>query len=128
MKQKQLIAFAVFVLLAVALGYVLVQYIKYMPREVEVEGTVTWVDAENREASLEFVNPLNGELMEKKADVPEECELKLNGQPAELSDFRAGDQAEIKVLFLRKEKKIIPLSVGVKRETEATMPTTQPTS
>jgi hypothetical protein len=107
---------------AIMIIYGIVQYM-FRPRIVEVTGTITHVVPEERKASFEF--EWRGDMMEKTAEVPEDCELLLNGEPVEMKAFRAGDQAEVKIKFWPRTRKFKALSVNVTRKEEK-VPATQP--
>jgi hypothetical protein len=94
------------------------QYVQTRVMVLEVNGTITHLDAQTRKASLEFVSPRNGKLTEMSCEVPPECTLQLNGAPAALEEFKAGDRADVTVRWDRKKKLAVPLSVNVERAAE----------
>lgn len=84
-----------------------------------VEGTITWLDPENRKASLHYTSPRKGKTREKMVRVPKECEILLDGKPAEFGDIRAGDRVTVKVSWNRATREIIPTWVSVDRRVSA---------
>lgn len=122
MKNRKLIL-AVAVVVVLAGGWAGYQWLKYRPRQRDVEGTVTWVDADQRKASIEFIADWDNERKEKTATVPEDCEILLNGEPADLAQIRAGDQASVKAIYYRKTKELELLEVKVTRPESPTSPT-----
>lgn len=112
------------VVVAVAVGYFI---FVNMPRVFDVEGTITWIDPEKNEASIEFLASWSGKIHEITGRVPTDCEILLNGEPATLADLEAGDSAKVKAEYVRKTKTIRPLRVQVTRPAGST-PTPAPDS
>jgi len=86
-------------------------------RLLTLQGTITRLDSETRRVSIEFAHPRNGKHVEFAREVPPDCEIQINGQPAQLSDLRAGDTARVKAIWNKHTKQGKPLSVEVSRAT-----------
>lgn len=61
-----------------------------------MEGTVTFVDAANRRAGLEYEDPKSVAAIEFSGEVPPDSTTTINGQPATLADVRVGDHGRVK--------------------------------
>lgn len=81
----------------------------------EVDGKITQIDAAKRTASLEFKSPRDGTQREVNCEVPEDCELMIDGEPASVGEFRVGDKARVKARWDKKNKQVVPMSVRVDR-------------
>lgn len=58
--------------------------------------TITKMDAERRTGEVEFVHPKTGQTMRvTAANIPPECEVRINGVPATLADVRVGDTVAV---------------------------------
>jgi hypothetical protein len=62
----------------------------------EVEAVITFVDVENREAAIETTHPKSGAAIELSGEVPPQCAITINGQPAKLADLEIGDQVVVR--------------------------------
>jgi hypothetical protein len=113
-KQKKMIIGGV-VLGVVVIALAVVPRIIMAVKVFTVPGTVTHIDVEGRKAGLEFISPIDGKRAEKLAEIPPDCEITLNGAPAEMEDIRPGDSAKVTARYNRKKKLIVPLSVEVTR-------------
>jgi hypothetical protein len=105
--------------LAIAAGVIVVaivvfiQMIPHITWTVPIEGTITWLDPEERRASMEFIVPWKGEFVEITADVPEDCPITMDGEPVEMNEIRPGDVATITAKYNKKQKILRPVSVEV---------------
>jgi hypothetical protein len=127
---KTIVGIAVVV---VVLGVSAVQIIQTKLAVIEVDGTITHIDLPSRSATLEFINPRNGKLVEIAGPVPPECTIELNGKPADVDEIVVGDQARVRVRWNKKTKRAIPVAVWVTRAgpppggaVTTSRPTTQP--
>lgn len=66
------------------------------PRDRTVHGTVLALDPATRTATLRFVQRRTGKVYEWTRKVPTECQITLNGQPAQLADLRPGDEVDVR--------------------------------
>ena len=92
-----------------------------------MSGTVTSIDLQTRNASIEITHPETGRTLLIEGYVPPECDIRINGMPVELSALRVGDQAEVEGTLQRGE----PISVNwvrVQRLAPATEPATSPSA
>jgi len=117
--QKRAITIVVVLGLIIGLSFT-IQSLMPQTEVFEVEGTITSLNTETRSATFEYISPLKGKRREMSSIVPEDCTLKLNGAPAQLADFQAGDTAKVTVRINRKTKDIVPLSIDGKRSAEGT--------
>jgi hypothetical protein len=85
----------------VAGGVVLLRIRSASPKVREVEATITFVDPSARRASIETTHPKSGAAVEVNGEVPPECTITINGQPADLADLRVGDSAVVRGRVLR---------------------------
>jgi hypothetical protein len=76
-----------------------------------LDGKITWVDYDTREASLEFKHPRTGTLREMTKEIPEDCEILIDGQAASFADLRVGDEVLVQGKWNRRTKEIHILSV-----------------
>lgn len=106
-KRAKIIAISVGLVVVVALFSVkpIIKALRYAV-PVTVDGVITHVDVEKRKASAEFEGPWDGELKNRTANVPPDCEITLNGKAVPLEAIRAGDQAQIRGKMIRDTKEI----------------------
>lgn len=71
------------------------------PKVREVEATITFVDPVARRASIETTHPKSGAAVEVNGEVPSECMITVNGEPADLADLQVGDVAIVRGRILR---------------------------
>jgi hypothetical protein len=74
-----------------------VTFMRLMPGEQvrTINATIVSIDAVNRTASIAFVHPKTGQTLELKGSVPPECDIQINGKPAQMSDLKSGERAEV---------------------------------
>jgi hypothetical protein len=72
----------------------------------EGQGTITSIDAAARTATVEAIDPANGNRRDYVGSVPAECPITINGKPAKLEDLRVGDLARVRVRSDRKTQKV----------------------
>jgi len=94
-----------------------------------IRGTITRIDVENRTATITYLHPRTGQNREIPGIVPEHCEISIDGESAELSELRVGEQAEVEGT-LRPNMPITANWVRVTRAPTATSrgATSQPTT
>ncbi len=82
------------IVVVVSLG---VAYLRLMPRELvrTITGTILSIDATGRTASIAFVHPKTGQTHELTGRVPPECDIQINGQPAQMTDLKIGERIEV---------------------------------
>ncbi len=119
---KVLIVIAIAVLIGVVVG-VARQFVGGK-RVYTVEGVITYLEPETRMAGFEFKHPRDGSLREKTAKVPADCEILLNGKPAEMKDLKVGDRGKVVGSWTKRTKELIPLSVRINREGASPQPST----
>lgn len=85
-------AFVVIAAVVVICGY---GYRMMRPIEREVSGRIVAIDAASRRAELEFAHPKTGQIIRLAGDVPPDCEVRIDGRPAELADLRPGDNVVV---------------------------------
>ncbi len=71
------------------------------PKVREVEATITFVDPTERRASIETTHPRSGAAIEVDGEIPPECTITINGEPADLGDLHIGDSAVVRGRILR---------------------------
>ncbi len=118
MKRKQIISIVVVVVFVAGLALV-TRLANPDIRVFVVEGTITWLNAAERKMSIQYTSPRKRKLREKTADVPEDCEIILDGKPASLGDLKAGDLIELKVEYQKSTKKLRPIWGKVNRSAKA---------
>ncbi len=112
--RRLLLLVVVVIAVAIPVG---IKLARYFTRSVTVDGTITWLDPEAREASFEFVVPWKGEFMELRTPVPDDCEIAIGEASAAMAELRPGDKAKITATFNKARKQIIPVKVVVNPET-----------
>jgi len=91
------------------------------------EGEIVSINHGKRIAECKFQNPKDPtRTFLQTAEIPQNCEITLNGQPIQLRDVRVGDT--IIVEAVKVDDRRIPRSVRVKRFEDTPTTTTQPTS
>jgi hypothetical protein len=60
-----------------------------------ITGTVARIDLRTRIASIELVHPKTGRRLQIDGAVPPDCDIRIDGEPARLSDLRVGEQATV---------------------------------
>jgi hypothetical protein len=100
-----------------AIGVGLVVYEKIKPvKEYTVEGTITYVNAMQRQAGLEYNRPRTGRPLDKTLTIPAGVEIVVNHRPASLAEVRVGDHAVVEGRWTRATKELELLSIRVARE------------
>ncbi len=98
------------------------------PKEREIEGTITAVNVSLRTASVEFVHPKTGQTMTISSEIPPDCDIQIDGKPAQLEDVRVGESARV-VGTMQKDKSVTVRAVRITRTTgtvPAAAPATRP--
>ena len=72
----------------------------------EGRGTIVSLDVAARKATVEAVDPANGNTRDYVGSVPLDCPITLNGKPAKLEDLKIGDRARVRVRSDRKAPKV----------------------
>lgn len=80
------------VLATAGLGYA---YRELRPKVHTVEGTIVQLDPESRRATIEIRHPRTGQLIDVRGEVPADCEIHIDGQPASLADLKLGERARV---------------------------------
>ena len=60
-----------------------------------ITGTVTRIDLQTWTASIELVHPKTGRRLQIDGVVPPDCDIRIDGKPARLSDLIVGEQATV---------------------------------
>ncbi|HSW46813.1 MAG TPA: hypothetical protein VLM89_14730 [Phycisphaerae bacterium] len=81
---------------------------------VTVPGKIVEFDPVARTATFEFIRPKTGEVTRLSGDVPEDCEIQIDGRPAGLADVKVGDAATI-TARVTEGNRAWPLKVKVRR-------------
>lgn len=92
----------VIAVVAVAIIVVAVVVVRRFTAVHDVKGTITYLDPARRVASVEVIDPANGKTREFRGFAADDCVVIINGQPAQLTDLRLGDTAQIRVRVERK--------------------------
>jgi hypothetical protein len=58
-------------------------------------GTIVRLDAAKRVATLELVHPKTGRTIQVEGYAPADCEIRIDGKPAAITDLKVGDRAEV---------------------------------
>lgn len=98
------------------------------PREYELKSaTITKLNTATRSGEIEFIHPKSGRTQKVSAQhIPEDCEVLINGQPAELSDVQVGDTVAVRGLVYP-DYTVEPRWVRVTRQAPQSQPAaTQP--
>jgi hypothetical protein len=95
------------------------------PPSHEGRGTIISIDAGARMATVEAIDPANGNTRDYVGTVSPECVITINGKPAKLEELRAGDFARFRVRSDRSVPKVdgkrpvVAELIEVKRKGEA---------
>ena len=84
-------------------------------REIETSFVITFLDASRDHAVIECDHPLRGTKVEQPINIPESCEISINGEPATLADLKIGDEGIGRGVWNRETKSVDPLSLAVTR-------------
>ncbi len=95
-----------------AAGYFLIMH----PRTYVVDGTITWLNMDLRQAGMQFKHPTKGLLRDKVVTIPPDCQIALNDRPAKLEDVHVGDRAVVTACYRRATKEYRLVSVAVSRQ------------
>jgi hypothetical protein len=76
------------------------------PPSHEGQGTIISVDAAARRATVEAVDPANGNTRDYVGTVSPDCTITINGKPATLEELRPGDSARFRVKSDRSAPKV----------------------
>jgi hypothetical protein len=68
----------------------------------ERDGTITSINAANREATMEIADPANGATREYQGHISPTCVITINGKPAKMEDLLVGDRVHVRALIDRK--------------------------
>ena len=60
-----------------------------------ITGTITRIDLETRTASIEFVHRKTGRTLRIDGTVPPDCDIRIDGRPARLSDLKVGQHTTV---------------------------------
>ncbi len=60
---------------------------------------VVAIDANTRTGTVEFVERKSGKTITARAVVPDDCEIKIDGQPATINDVHLGDKISAYVTY-----------------------------
>ncbi len=107
--KKLIVAGVVVVAIIIAAATLLPGIIARMPREIE--GTITWIDADTREASLEYLHPRKGTRKNMTQVMPEDIPITIDEQPAKLEDFHVGDRVLVRFTWDKAAGELNPLAV-----------------
>lgn len=118
------------VLAVIGLGLVAWEMTRLMrPRAFNVRSaTITRIDPARRSGEVEFIHPKSGQLTIVAAEnIPEDCEIEIDGHPATVDDVRVGDTVAITGMFYPQNQSAVPRSIHVTRMNAATQPTSAAT-
>lgn len=60
-----------------------------------VIGTITHINLATRTATIEFIHPKSGRTLAIDGTAPPDCDIRIDGQPAQLTDLRIGEEVEV---------------------------------
>lgn len=109
----------ILVTIAIAVGATAYMIVSRMPKTYIIDGTITWLDPAQHQASLQFISPRKGELRDMTIDVPADCEILLHGKPAAIGDLKVGDRAVAKVSWRKATKETRLLRVEANRSADS---------
>lgn len=87
------------------------------PIEREVEGRIVTLDAAARTATLEFKHPKTGESITLAGDVTPTCDIRIDGQAAQLADLKVGEKVKVKGRMYRLSNEVHAERVTANRAT-----------
>src|SRR5438034_5850483 len=62
----------------------------------EKDATIVSLDPAARTARIRIIHPKTGEAFELAGDVPSECEIFIDGRPAQMSELTPGETVRVK--------------------------------
>ena len=101
---------AIAVTACVAVTYVL-RYAR--PVAGEARGRITAVDAKSRMMSLEYIHRRNGRRYVIASQVPEDCEIRIEGRAARLDELQAGMEISAAGLVYPSTGKVVAQRINV---------------
>ncbi|MCG3138666.1 MAG: hypothetical protein HJJLKODD_02534 [Phycisphaerae bacterium] len=117
-----------FVGLVIVLGLAVWYVQQQMVRAGKVTGTIKAIDITLRQATLEFTHPKNGTRQILSGEAAPDCVILIDNQPAEFSDLRVGDVAQVEG-NIHMGPKLIATRVQVQRaSTTSSAPSSSPAS
>ncbi len=87
------------------------------PRAYELKSAVvTRLDVSARSGEIQFVHPKSGRTTYVGADrIPEDCEIRINGESATLADVQVGDTVAVRGLVYPLSRTVQPQQILVTR-------------
>lgn len=85
------------------------------PRHASVDVTIVSLDAATRSGIVSFVHPKSGERYELRGELAPECEILVDGQPAEIGALKPGERGRADGMFYRSGK-IVATRLDLKSE------------
>ncbi|HVP10911.1 MAG TPA: hypothetical protein VMV94_06930 [Phycisphaerae bacterium] len=76
------------------------------PPSHEGQGTITAIDLTARRATVEAIDPANGNRRDYIGTVAPDCAITIDDKPAKLEDLKVGDLVRVRVHSDRKAEKI----------------------
>lgn len=61
----------------------------------EITGRVLAIDVASRKAAMEFTHPKTGKTFQLDGHVPPECDIQIDGKPAQLTDLKVGETIDV---------------------------------
>lgn len=92
--RTRLIIVVVAIAVVVVLGSVIAHRV-FRGEVRTITGTVARIDLQTRIASIELVHPKTGRRLQIDGAVPPDCDIRIDGKSARLSDLRVGEQATV---------------------------------
>ncbi len=80
-----------------------------------ISGTVTAIDTSTRRVSIRVVHPKTGQQIELTGEVPNECQILIDGKSSTLADVRVGDIADAEGVLTKANQRIVANHVTIKR-------------
>lgn len=111
----------------VVAGVVLWQVLRMTrPRPFTVRSArIAALDVATRSGEIEFIHPKSGRRTTVTArNIPPDCEITIDGRPADVSELRVGDAVAVRGLFYPYDQSARPQAVYVTRTSPVTQPTT----
>jgi hypothetical protein len=96
------------------------------PRIRQLSGTIVAINPNAAEATLELRNPKTGKLVRRTGEVAKTCEFFVGEEPADASNFNAGDAVDVTIEIHPYPFRIIVMKVRKAAEAPSTEAATQP--
>lgn len=73
----------------------------FSPRETSIVGTILSLNVAQRTGVLQVVHPKTGDTIDLLGEIPAQCEIRLRGRRASISDLAAGDLVRAEGMLYR---------------------------